>query len=46
MSTNSRDSSVGTATSYGMEGPAFEFRQGRDSSLLQKSRPMGKATGA
>jgi hypothetical protein len=46
-----RNSSVGMVTSYGMEGPAFESRQGQDISLLQTvqtgsgTRSMGKATG-
>jgi hypothetical protein len=32
---NSHDNSVGMVTSYGMEGTAFESRQGQDISLLQ-----------
>ena len=32
-----RDSSVGIATRYGLDGPGIEFRWGRD--FLQPSRP-------
>ena len=37
-----RNSSVGIATGYGLEGPGIEYRCGRDSSLL--SRPALKST--
>ena len=32
------DSSVGTATRYGMDGPGIEFRWGRD--FIHPSRPV------